>query len=116
MAKLVVSRLSACSASRCSRSHCGSCAMIASSSLWICSMLARVRGKGVEQVGGQHLAIAPRRQTETHRRADQGHALGFGPLLQSGEGVVALLLELLVERAAPDPVFVALESRGQGRA
>ena len=72
--------------------------------------------QGLEHLRRQDLAVAPGRQRQPHRRAQQGDALLLGMALQFGERLLVALLELLVDDLAPRPVIVALEGRRQGRA
>ncbi len=95
--------------------------MIASSSALngldlVLDALALGRRQLVEQFRRQHLAVARRGEGQTHRRAQQRDVLAFGTALQGAEGLFAALLELLLDRLAPRPVFVALEGRRQGGA
>ena len=69
----------------------------------------------VELVGGQHFAVLPGCQRQAHRGSDQGDALLFGLLLHVAESLFVPLLQLLIERLAADPVFVALKGCGQRR-
>ena len=121
IAKPVVSRLSTCSASRCSRSHCGTCRMIASS--WFCTPSISCRMRSRSSAGSaSNISGATTLPSRGGARPSpigvriNAIPLLFGLLLQGTKCLFATLLELLVERVAADPVFIALEGGGQGGA
>jgi hypothetical protein len=70
----------------------------------------------LEQLGSQHLAVAPRRQRQPHRGAQQRNTLLLTTPLQLAKGLLVALLELLLDDVEARPVIVALEGRRQGRA
>jgi len=75
--------------------------------------LALRLGQRLEQFGRQHLAVAPRRQGQPHRRSQHGDALRLGLALQLAEGLLVPLFELLIDYVSPRPVVVAFEGRRQ---
>ena len=78
--------------------------------------LALGLGQRLEHLGCEHLAVAPRRQRQPHRRAQHADAFLLGAPLQLAKGLLVALFELLVDDVAPRPVVVAFEGRRQGRA
>jgi hypothetical protein len=66
-------------------------------------------GQLLELLGRQDLAVPQRGEAEPGGRAQQGDAPGARPLLQLLEALLLSLLELLLQRAAPRRVLLALE-------
>jgi hypothetical protein len=68
----------------------------------------------IEQLGCEHLAVAPRGQRQPHGRAQHGDTLLLSTPLQLAKGLLVAALELLINDVAPCSVVVAFDGRRQG--